>query len=79
MSDEAIKACISQSNEKKYLKSVAYHLRKLTSTEINYEIHNKELLAIVKTLKLLRQKVITNWVSAIVSYILTLSLSHYTD
>lgn len=51
MSDEAIKACISQSNEKIYLKSVAYHLRKLTSTEINYEIHNKELLAIVNTLK----------------------------
>ena len=28
---------------------------------------------------LLRQKVITDWVSAIVSYILTLPLSHYAD
>ena len=28
---------------------------------------------------MLRQKVITYWVSAIVSYILTLPLSHYAD
>ena len=50
-SDRAIKACISQSDKKKYLRSVAYHSRKLISAEMNYKIHDKKLLVIVNTLK----------------------------
>ena len=34
---------------------------------------------IIKYQSVLCQKVITDWVSAIVSYILTLPLSHYAD
>ena len=51
VSDEAIEAYISQSDNKKCLRPVAYYLRKLTNTEINYEIYNKELLAIINVFK----------------------------
>ncbi len=51
MSDEAIKACISQSNDKKRLHLIAFHSRKLTDAELNYKIHDKELLAIVDSFK----------------------------
>ena len=50
-SDKAIRVYISQSDKKRYLRSVAYHLRKLTNAEMNYEIYNKELLTIVNILK----------------------------
>ena len=42
---------ISQSDNKKHLRSVAYYLRKLTNTEMNYKIHNKKLLVIINTFK----------------------------
>ena len=51
MSDRAIKVCISQSDNKRYLRLVAYYLRKLTNTKINYKIHNKEQLVIVSIFK----------------------------
>ena len=51
MSDRAIKVYISQSDNKRYLYSVAFYSQKFASTEINYEIHDKELLAIVNTFK----------------------------
>jgi len=50
-SDEAIEACISQSDDKKCLHLIAFHSRKLTDAELNYEIHDKELLAIVDSFK----------------------------
>ncbi len=50
-SDEAIEACISQSDDKKRLHLIAFHSRKLTDAELNYEIHDKELLAIVDSFK----------------------------
>jgi len=50
-SDEAIKACISQSDDKKRLHLIAFHSRKLTDAELNYEIHDKKLLAIVDSFK----------------------------
>ncbi len=50
-SDEAIKACISQSDDKKRLHLIAFHSRKLTDAELNYEIHDKKLLAIVNSFK----------------------------
>ncbi len=50
-SDEAIKTCISQSDEKRRLHSIAYYSCKLTVAELNYEIHDKKLLAIVNSFK----------------------------
>jgi len=50
-SDEAIETCISQSDDKKHLHSIAYYSCKLTVAELNYEIHDKELLAIVDSFK----------------------------
>ena len=50
-SNEAIEACISQSDDKKHLHLIAFHSRKLTEVELNYEIHDKKLLAIVDSFK----------------------------
>jgi len=50
-SDYAIEACLNQSDEKDRLHPVAYYSRKIMPPELNYNIHNKELLAIVTTLK----------------------------
>ncbi len=50
-SDEVIEACISQSDNKRRLHLIAFHSRKLTDAELNYEIHDKKLLAIVDFFK----------------------------
>ena len=50
VSDSAIEACILQIHNKKW-HSVTYFLRKLTSVEQNYNIHDKELLTIIAALK----------------------------
>ncbi len=50
-SDEAIETCISQSDDKKCLHSIAYYSCKLTVAELNYEIHDKKLLTIVNSFK----------------------------
>ncbi len=50
-SDEAIKTCISQSDDKKRLHFIAYYSCKLTVAELNYEIHDKKLLTIVNFFK----------------------------
>ena len=50
-SDRAIEACISQSDNKRRLQPVAFYSRKFLSAEMNYEIHDKELLAIVNAFK----------------------------
>ena len=47
----AIAACLSQSEDGKRGKPVAFHLRKMTPAEQNYDIHDKELLAIVDAFK----------------------------
>jgi len=46
-----IEACLSQSDKKGRLHLIAYYSRKITSPELNYDIHDKELLAIVAALK----------------------------
>jgi hypothetical protein len=46
-SDFAIGACLGQLDEQGKLKPVAYYSRKMTPAELNYDIHDKELLAIV--------------------------------
>jgi len=50
-SDFAIGAILSQRDEERRLHLVAFHSRKFQPAEINYEIHNKELLAIVDAFK----------------------------
>ena len=49
--DQTIKACISQSDDKKRLHLIAFHSKKLTNAELNYEIHDKELLIIINSFK----------------------------
>jgi len=49
-SDFALGCVLSQFKDKK-LHPVAFHSRKLNSTERNYEIHEKELLAILEAFK----------------------------
>jgi len=46
-SDFVIGAILSQQDEDGRLHPVAFHSRKFQSAEINYEIHDKELLAVV--------------------------------
>jgi hypothetical protein len=46
-SDFALGAVLSQMDEDKKLHPVAFYSRKFSAAEINYEIHDKELLAIV--------------------------------
>jgi hypothetical protein len=46
-SNFAIRACLNQPDENGKFKPIAYYSRKLSPTELNYDIHNKELLAIV--------------------------------
>ncbi len=51
MSNEAIETCISQSDDKRCLHFIAYYSCKLTVVKLNYEIHDKKLLAIVDFFK----------------------------
>jgi hypothetical protein len=46
-SDYAIGGILSQKDDDNILRPVAFYSRKLTAPEINYQIHDKELLAIV--------------------------------
>jgi len=50
-SDYAIRAICSQSDDDGILHPVAYYSRKLKDSERNYDIHDKELLAIVDALQ----------------------------
>ncbi|KAE8216955.1 hypothetical protein CF319_g8841, partial [Tilletia indica] len=49
-SDYALAAVISQPDDDGVLHPVAFRSRKLSAAELNYEIHDKEMLAIVDTL-----------------------------
>jgi hypothetical protein len=50
-SDFAIAGILSQRDQSSTLRPIAYYSRKLASSEINYDIHDKELLAIIACLK----------------------------
>jgi hypothetical protein len=54
-SDFALGAVLSQKGDDGRLHPVAFHSRKFTPAEINYEIHDKELLAIVDCFKVWRR------------------------
>ena len=46
-SDQALGSCLSQPDAERQLHPVAYCSRKFSGPELNYDVHNKELLAIV--------------------------------
>jgi hypothetical protein len=50
-SDFTLGSTLSQTAEDKMLHPNAFHSRKFSPAEINYEIHNKELLALVDCFK----------------------------
>jgi hypothetical protein len=50
-SDFTLGSTLSQTTEGKILYPNAFYSRKISPAEINYEIHNKELLAIVDCFK----------------------------
>lgn len=54
-SDFALGAVLSQKDDNGKLRPIAFHSRKLTPAEMNYEIHDKELLAIVDAFDRWRQ------------------------
>ena len=49
--DYTIRVYISQKDNNRKLRLIVFYSRKMNSIELNYKIHNKELLAIVKALK----------------------------
>ena len=50
-SDFALGAILSQYQEDNLLHPVAFYLQKFTSSEINYDVYDKELLAIITAFK----------------------------
>ena len=46
-SDYALGACLSQLDDSGKLLPIAYYSKKMLALELNYNIHNKKLLAIV--------------------------------
>ena len=49
--DYTIGIIISQPDSKGWLRFITFYSRKITSTELNYKIYNKELLAIIIVFK----------------------------
>ena len=45
--DQALGSCLSQPDAERQLHLVAYRTRKFSGPELNYDVHDKELLAIV--------------------------------
>ena len=50
-SDQVLDSVLSQQDKSENLHSVVFHSCKFTDSELNYEIHNKELLVIVEVFK----------------------------
>ena len=51
VSDKALGGCLTQLNKQGKQRLVAYHLRKFNIAELNYDIYDKELLAVVEILR----------------------------
>ena len=47
----AIEGVVSQVGPDNILRPIGFFLRKLTGTEANYDIHDKELLSIISTIR----------------------------
>jgi hypothetical protein len=54
-SDFALGGVISQKSNDDKLHPIAYHSRKISPAEINYNIHDKQLLAVVDSFKIWRK------------------------
>jgi len=67
-SDFAIAAILSQYGEDSELHPVAFFSRKLTPAEINYDVHDKEMLAVIQGLKEFRP-----WLSGTIIPILVIT------
>ena len=50
-SDQVLDSVLSQKNESENLHPVAIHSHKFIDSELNYKIHNKKLLTIIKAFK----------------------------
>ena len=50
-SDRAIGAYLTQRGDDGKIRLVAYYSRKITEPELNYDIHDKELLAVIKAFR----------------------------
>ena len=50
-SDKALGGCLTQIDKNRILRLVAYYSKKLKEAELNYNIYDKELLAIVDCLR----------------------------
>ena len=48
--DYAISVCLTQKGNDDKIRTVAFYAHKMTRPELNYDIHNKELLTIVEAL-----------------------------
>ena len=46
--DYALRACINQLDKKGRLHLVAFYSRKFTLAKLNYDVHDKELLAVIE-------------------------------
>jgi RNase H-like domain found in reverse transcriptase len=51
LSDYVTKGILSQYNKDRVLYPIAYFLKRLSLAKYNYEIYNKELLAIIRCFK----------------------------
>jgi hypothetical protein len=51
MLDFVIDTCLEQTNKQRKLKPVVYYLQKIILVELNYNIYNKKLLAIIKAFR----------------------------
>ena len=50
-SNQALNSVLSQKDESENLHSVVFYSHKFTDSELNYKIHDKELLTIVEAFK----------------------------
>ena len=51
VSDYAVGVCLTQKGDDGKMRTVAFYFRKMTGPELNYDIHDKELLAVVEALR----------------------------
>ena len=51
VSNQVLDSVLSQKNESENLHLVAFYSQKFTKSELNYKIHDKKLLTIIKAFK----------------------------
>ena len=51
VSDYAVGVCLTQKGDDSKIRTIAFYSRKMTGPELNYDIHDKELLTVVEALR----------------------------